>query len=225
MRAPGGVVTLVRHGEPALSRKMRLSSAGYRQWWATYEDGGLKPGQSPPPELIRMASAADTVFCSTRPRAIESARAITAGGEFQPDIIFVEAPLPPPPLPDWIRLPPRWWGVIARVCWWLLNQHQGQETRSEAQARARAAADRLAERSARGERVLVIAHGYFNLMIGSVLERRGWRRTLDQGFRYWCARRFEPPVVGEGSRGLAGRAAPAPNDGEGARTPLKTPQF
>jgi broad specificity phosphatase PhoE len=194
MTAPAGAVTLVRHGEPALSRKMRLSSQGYREWWATYEEGGLKPGQSPPRALVEMAAAADVVFSSTRLRAIESARAVTSGSEFQHDPIFIEAPLPPPPLPDWIRLPPRWWGVIARMCWWLLNHHEGQESREQAKARARIAAERLAERSARGEAVLVIAHGYFNLMIGLALERRGWRRTLDQGFRYWCARRFEPPI-------------------------------
>jgi broad specificity phosphatase PhoE len=208
MIAPRGAVTLVRHGEPALSRKMRLNARGYRQWWATYEEGGLKPGQAPPRSLVEMASAADAVVSSTRLRAIESAQAITPGRAFQRDVIFVEAPLPPPALPDWFRLPPRWWGVIARVCWWLLNHHEGQETREQAQARARLAAERLAERSARGETVLVIAHGYFNLMIGSALERRGWRRTLDQGFRYWCARRFEPPAAGGGIGGDAAQAPP-----------------
>jgi broad specificity phosphatase PhoE len=225
MTAAGGAVTLVRHGEPALSRRMRLSSEGYRRWWATYEDGGLKPGQAPPPELKRMAAAADAVLCSTRRRAIESARAITDGGEFHHDVIFVEAPLPPPRLPEWVRLPPRWWGVIARICWWLFDHHEGQESRREAEGRARAAAERLAERTARGETVLVIAHGYFNLMIGSVLERQGWRRTLDQGFRYWCARRFEPPGGGAGPRRETAHSPGSADDTERRRTPLKTPQF
>lgn len=225
MTSSAGVVTLVRHGEPALSRKMRLSSDGYRRWWATYEEGGLKPGQSPPPDLVRMAAEADTVFSSTRRRAIESAQAITRGGVFQHDVIFVEAPLPPPPLPEWIRLPPRWWGVIARICWWLFDHHEGQESRREAEARARLAAERLAERSARGESVLIIAHGYFNLMIGSVLEGRGWRRTLDQGFRYWCARRFEPPAHGAGPGPEAAREPRSRGGSERRPTPLKTPQF
>ncbi|HEY2049360.1 MAG TPA: histidine phosphatase family protein [Caulobacteraceae bacterium] len=225
MKAQPGAVTLVRHGEPALSRKMRLSSKGYRQWWATYEEGGLKPGQSPPPALVQMAAEADAIFSSTRRRAIESAQAIAPVAEFQRDVIFVEAPLPPPPLPDWIRLPPRWWGVIARICWWLFDHHEGQESRREARARARAAAERLAERAAKGEAVMVVAHGYFNLMIGSVLERRGWRRTHDQGFRYWCARRFEPPDRGAGSDGAAAEALRSPGESERRASPLKTPQF
>jgi broad specificity phosphatase PhoE len=225
MRAQAGVVTLVRHGEPALSRKMRLSSEGYRQWWATYEEGGLKPGQSPPAALMQMAAQADAIFCSTRLRAIESARAIAPNADFQRDVIFVEAPLPPPPLPDWIRLPPRWWGVIARACWWLFDHHEGQESRREAEGRAQAAAERLEERSARGESVLVIAHGYFNLMIGSVLERRGWRRTHDQGFRYWCARRFEPPDKSGGPERATAEALRSPGQTERRASPLKTPQF
>ncbi len=40
---------------------------------------------------------------------------------------------------------------------------------------------------------MLIAHGYFNFMIGRALVAQGWRRTLDQGFQYWAARRFEPP--------------------------------
>ena len=38
-----GAVILARHGEPALSRKIRLTAAGYRAWWADYEIGGLWP--------------------------------------------------------------------------------------------------------------------------------------------------------------------------------------
>ena len=40
--------------------------------------------------------------------------------------------------------------------------------------------------------VLLLAHGYFNNMIGIALQRRGWKLTQDQGFRYWSVRRFEP---------------------------------
>jgi broad specificity phosphatase PhoE len=195
MTASPGAVILVRHGEPALTRKLRLTAQGYREWWATYEAGGLKPGQSPPARLVDWAAAADAVLSSTRLRSIESARAITRGRDFAPDPLFIEAPLPPPGLPDWIRLPPRWWGVVARIWWWVTDHHEGQETRRDAELRAQAAARALIERTARGEQVLVIAHGFFNLMVGRALEAMGWRRTLDEGFRYWCARRFEAPQV------------------------------
>jgi broad specificity phosphatase PhoE len=189
--AKRGAITLVRHGEPALSRKVRLSAAGYRDWWARYEQGGLKAGQSPPGPLVEAAAKADVLIVSTRRRALESARAIVGGRLFAEDPVFIEAPLPPPPLPEWLKLPPRWWGVISRICWWLLGHSEGQESYAEAKLRADRAADALIAKSARGEEVLVVAHGFFNLMVGRALEARGWRRARDEGFQYWSARRFE----------------------------------
>ena len=188
-----GAVILARHGEPALSRRVTLTAAGYREWWARYEEGGLKAGQAPPPGLLAMARAADAVVSSTRERSIQSARAIAEGRDVRSDPLFVEAPLPSPPLPAWFRLSPRWWGVLSRFCWWAFNFHDGQESLAEAEARARRAANDLADRAVAGEEVVLIAHGFFNAMIGRALTARGWRKTLDQGYRYWSARRFEPP--------------------------------
>jgi broad specificity phosphatase PhoE len=189
-----GAVILARHGEPALSRRVTLTAEGYRDWWARYEEGGLKDGQAPPPSLLAMARSADAVVSSTRERSIQSARAIAEGRDVRSDPLFVEAPLPSPPLPPWFKLPPRWWGVLSRFCWWAFDYHDGQESLAEAEARAGRAAKALADRAAAGEEVVLIAHGFFNAMIGRALTARGWRKTLDQGYRYWSARRFEPPL-------------------------------
>lgn len=189
-----GAVILARHGEPALSRRVLLSAKAYRDWWARYEEGGLKPGQSAPEPLLAAARGAGAIIASTRLRARESARAVTGGDAFETDPLFIEAPLPSPPLPDWFRLSPRLWGVLSRMCWWYLNYHDGQESRAEAEVRADLAARRLAERAAGGEDVLLVAHGFFNYLIGRALLSKGWKRTLDQGFQYWSTRRFEPPA-------------------------------
>jgi hypothetical protein len=39
----------------------------------------------------------------------------------------------------------------------------------------------------------LVAHGFFNLMVGLELKRLGWRRMEDRGFKYWATRRFERP--------------------------------
>jgi broad specificity phosphatase PhoE len=189
--AKRGAVTLVRHGEPALSRRIVLSAAGYRDWWSRYEDGGLKAGQTPPRALMETAAKADVLIASTRRRAVESAKAVLVGRPFAEDPEFIEAPLPPPRLPRWLKLPPRWWGVISRLCWWL-GRHDGQESYAAAKQRAGRAADALITAAASGQEILVVAHGFFNLMVGRALEARGWRLARDEGFRYWSARRFEP---------------------------------
>lgn len=186
----GGRVILVRHGEPALSRKIRFDAAGYREWWARYEEGGLREGQTPPLALAAMAEKAGVIIASTRRRSVETANAVAAGRAFAQDPLFIEAPLPPPRWPGWVKLSPRLWGFFARVWWWFLDHHDGQESRAQAEARAAQAAEMVAEMAQNGQDVLVVAHGFFNTMIGIALKRRGWRCVEDQGYRYWRARIF-----------------------------------
>lgn len=185
-----GAIVLARHGEPALSRKCLINAAQYRDWWAKYEVLGLRAGQTPPPALLATAQGAGAIYASTRPRAIETANAVSSGREVLVDALFVEAPLPPPRLPDWFRLSPRFWGVVSRFHWHWVHSH-GHETRAQAEARAEQAAQALIARAESGQDVLVLAHGYFNHMVGRRLRADGWRLVKDQGFKYWSQRRFE----------------------------------
>jgi len=186
-----GAIILARHGEPALSRKCVITSTQYRDWWARYEDGGLLAGQTPPPTLVAAAQGAGAIYASTRLRAQQTAAAVADGREVMVDALFIEAPLPPPNFPDWFRLPPKYWGVVARFWWHVFNHHDGQETRLQAEARARQAAQALIARAETGEDVLVFAHGYFNHMVGARLKADGWRLVHNQGFKYWSQRRYE----------------------------------
>lgn len=188
-----GAIVLARHGEPALSRKCRLTSDQYREWWGRYELGGLRPGQSPPEHVRKAAERAGAVFASTRQRSIETAKAACGERDFTRDALFIEAPLPPPHFPKFMRFSPRTWGVISRFWWWFFGHHEGQETRREAQARASKAAEILDDQAAKGQDVLLVAHGFFNTMIGLELRRRGWRCVEDRGFKYWSTRHFERP--------------------------------
>jgi broad specificity phosphatase PhoE len=185
-----GTVTLARHGEPALSRKVRLNAPEYGDWWARYEVGGLKDGQTPPDGLIQIARDADVIIVSTRRRAIETAKAVVGDRTFATDETFIEAPLPPPPWPPWLRMSPKRLGFFARFWWWFFNNHGGQETRAEAEVRAGQAADRLVALSDQGQDVLVVAHGFFNWMIADALKARGLTKLLDEGHAYWSLKRF-----------------------------------
>jgi broad specificity phosphatase PhoE len=189
-RARMGAIVLARHGEPVLSRKVRLNAREYRDFWARYEVLGLLPGQSPPKILTAFAERCDVLVSSTRLRSIESAEKLAQGRAFAREEMLVEAPLPPPNWPAWIRLKPSIWGFIARVCWWFFNHHEGQESRRQAEARADQAALMLELRANQGEEVVVLAHGFFNFMIGRALKRRGWKLAHSEGWKYWSMRRF-----------------------------------
>jgi broad specificity phosphatase PhoE len=187
--APLGAIVIARHGEPALSRQVRLSAEEYRDWWASYEIGGILEGQAPPDHLKAAAGESDVIISSTRRRSIETAKLLADGREFDTDDRLIEAPLPPPPWPDWIKLSPRAWGVISRV-WWCLGQHGDEESLGQARKRAADVARTLDELARRGEDVLVTAHGFFNAMIGSELRRLGWRCVKGRGYKYWSTRYF-----------------------------------
>lgn len=189
-RSRTGAIILARHGEPALSRKVRLNAQGYREFWANYEVHGLLPGQTPPATLMGFAADCGVLVASTRLRSIESAEKLAQGRDFSREAVLVEAPLPPPNLPSWIKLKPSVWGFIARFWWWFFNHHEGQETRGQAEGRADQAAEMLERLAAEGKDVVVLAHGFFNFMVGRALKRRGWKLAHSEGYKYWSMRRF-----------------------------------
>jgi len=189
-RRPGAIV-LARHGEPALSRAVKLSARQYREFWDRYEVLGILPGQTPPAALAKVVESAGTLVSSTRLRSVESATALAPGRKFVQHEVLIEAPLPPPPWPDWVRFSPKIWGFLARFWWWFFNHHEGQETRLAAERRADEAAGLLIGYAERGEDVVVLAHGFFNFMIGRALRGRGWKQVASEGYKYWSTRRFE----------------------------------
>ena len=185
--AKPGPIIIARHGEPDADRRARMDWRGYVDWWAAYDRAGLKPGQSAPDCLVEQAALAKTLYSSTLPRAIETARAAVGDRPIEHDALFVEAPLPPPPLP--LKLQARTWGVYARCSWWLGFSRDG-ESRAQAEVRAAAAAEKLVEASQDGA-VALFAHGWFNRMLRPELKRQGWTCVRDGGDGYWSWRRYE----------------------------------
>lgn len=183
-----GSIVIARHGEPDADRTVKITWREYVDWWAAYDRSRLRDGHAPPAKLVEYGVGADVVFASTLPRAIHTAESVAPGKSIITDPVFVEAPLPPPPLPG--RRSPRAWGVLARVAWWF-GRAAGQESRRQAEQRAEAAAATLTSRALRGENVLLCAHGWFNRMMRPVLRAQGWRCVEDGGDSYWSYRRYE----------------------------------
>lgn len=183
-----GAVVIARHGQPHADRNVRIDRRGYREWWKNYDLARLHPDEAPPDDLLRRARASDIIFASTLARAIHTAELLADGREIITDPVFVEAPLPPPPL--WGRRRPGHWGVWARMAWWL-GRHEGGESRQEAEVRAEAAVATLTAQALRGQNVLLCAHGWFNRMMRPVLKAQGWREVENKGDKYWSYRRYE----------------------------------
>ncbi len=191
-RMAGRIIT-VRHGRPNLSREVKISARDFGAWWRQYDESGLHPDEEPPQSLIDLAFRSNTVLSSTLPRAIETARHATKGEREVPaDPMFIEAPLPPPPMPGFLKLSPTAWGVISRTFWFLGFAPPGVESHAQAWRRVDEIALRLADYAADGD-VLLCAHGYLNWMLDKKLRRSGWRRAgREGGNHYWSWRVYEP---------------------------------
>ena len=187
-----GRIIVVRHGRPVPDRDAgpRLTWQEYRDWWANYERSPLADGQEPSAGLIKEAKEAPFIFCSIRPRAIETAQALANGRPIVRDEVFVEAPLPPPQWKDNRRFLPRTWNKIARISW-LLGHANGEEPIETTRERASEAADKLVTAAGTGDDVVLAAHGWFNRMLRPELKARGWRCIRDGGDSYWSCRVYE----------------------------------
>jgi broad specificity phosphatase PhoE len=176
-------IMLIRHGQPHIALSPRSGHAGFAEYIDAYEQAGLSPSNLPPEELRVLAQELDHVFTSGRPRSHQSAAVLAPHAELIADPLFAEAPLASPPIPLLSMKVPKW-AVVSRILWHL-GFHPDIEGPRKATRRAAQAADVLIARARRSGVTALVAHGYFNWLIGHQLRRRGFVRNGSHRARYW----------------------------------------
>lgn len=184
-------IILIRHGRPAIATSPRTSHRGFRTYIDEYETAGLDPDSAPPEELQDLVKELDRVFTSVKPRAQDSARALAPQAELVADPLFGEAPLASPRIPL-LRMKVPKWAIVARILWHA-GYHPEIENYRRAKQRAAHAADILMARARDGAPAVLVAHGYFNAMIGRELRRRGFQQSGSHRVRFWNAVAYELP--------------------------------
>ncbi len=179
-------IVLVRHGKPAIESSRRTSHHGFRRYIDDYQEAGLDPLSAPPEELLDLVKGLNAVHTSDTPRANDSARTLLPEAELFADPLFAEAPLAAPRIPL-LKMKVPVWAVMARIMWHV-GFHPEIENYGRAKSRANQAADILIDRAESNEGIAVlVAHGYFNAMIGRILRKRGFHRTGSHRVRFWNA--------------------------------------
>ena len=179
-------IVLVRHGRPAIETSPRTSHDGFRRYIDEYQEAGLDPVSVPPEELLDLVKGLNAVHTSDAPRANDSARSLLPEAELIADPLFAEAPLAAPRIPL-LKMKVPVWAVMARIMWHA-GFHPEIENYRRAKSRANQAAGILVDRALSNEGIAVlVAHGYFNAMIGRILRKRGFRRTGSHRVRFWNA--------------------------------------
>lgn len=184
-------IILVRHGRPAIAKGERTCHRGFRDYIDAYEAAGLDPGSAPPEELQDLVRELTAVYTSNRPRSQDSARALMPKAELIADPLFEEAPLASPRIPL-LRLSAPAWAVMSRILWHA-GYHPEIENYRRAKQRAKDAADILIARAREDGTTALVAHGYFNAMIGRELARRGFRKSGSHRVRFWNTVTYELP--------------------------------
>ncbi len=182
-------VVLIRHGQPNIAINPRTGHKGFRRYIADYEEAGLDPASLPPAALRDLMAEVKHVFTSHKRRARESAARLAPHAELVADQVFVEAPLAAPRIPL-LRMTVPKWAVAARLLWHA-GYHPQIEAPTAASRRARAAAKMLVDHAAQEGTAILVAHGYFNFLIGRVLIANGFRRTGRDRARFWNAVIYE----------------------------------
>jgi len=179
-------IVLVRHGRPDIEASPRTSHDGFRRYIDEYQEAGLDPMSVPPEELLDLVKGLNAVHTSDAPRANDSARTLLPEAELIADPLFAEAPLASPRIPL-LKMKVPLWAVMARIMWHA-GYHPEIENYRRAKSRANQAADILVDRAVSNEGIAVlVAHGYFNAMIGRILRKRGFCRTGSHRVRFWNA--------------------------------------
>jgi broad specificity phosphatase PhoE len=176
-------VILIRHGRPNIATAPRTSHREFRSYIDAYEEAGLDPESMPPEELQDLLGEIDAVFTSERKRSVDSARALAPHAELIADPLFAEAPLASPPIPLLKMKVPKW-AVVARILWHA-GYHPEIENYRRAKHRAVQAADILVKRARADGAAALVAHGYFNYIIGRELRRRGFRKSGSHRAQFW----------------------------------------
>lgn len=176
-------IILIRHGRPDIPTAPRTSHREFRTYIDAYEESGLDPESMPPDELQDLLGELDAVFTSGRKRSIDSARALAPHAELIADPLFAEAPLASPPIPL-LRMKVPKWAVVARILWHA-GYHPEIENYRRAKHRATQAADILMRRARQDGAAALVAHGYFNYIIGRELRRRGFVKSGSHRAHFW----------------------------------------
>lgn len=166
-----------------MGRSRWIGHAAFARFIDDYQAAGIE-ADPPPQELIDLVTEAPRVFASDLKRSIDSARTLLPEAEMVSTPLFTEAPLASPRVPG-LKMKAPAWAVVSRIAWHG-GFKPGIESYGQSKQRARQAAPMLIEEAERSGLAVLVAHGYFNAILGRTLRLNGWRKVSGaHRARFW----------------------------------------
>ncbi|SFC75773.1 Broad specificity phosphatase PhoE [Bacillus sp. OV322] len=178
-------ITLIRHGRSLWIENMPMTCIEFKKWVENYDCNGVFEEKSYPSVTLEKIGAANIVISSDLKRTVESAKYLRPDIPVISDPLFRETTLPIPLIKlGGIKLKASIWAVIFRSLWFC-GYSRGCESLKEAGMRAEKAADFLIKSAKEHNNAVLVGHGFFNMLVGKELKKRGWNGKKKTNFKHW----------------------------------------
>jgi broad specificity phosphatase PhoE len=125
------------------------------------------------------------VITSDLKRSVESAKILNPEVKTFPAQLFRETELPTRSMKILdLKLRPSIWAVILRLVWFSGYSNEC-ESLSDAKLRAKKASQQLIDYAHEYKSVVLVGHGFFNMLIAKELQKKGWKSKRKTGAKHW----------------------------------------
>jgi broad specificity phosphatase PhoE len=178
-------ISLIRHGKSRWIQNDWITCKQFEDWVKRYDEHGVYAEETYPEETKKKLTAATMVYTSDLYRSRESAKLLFPTVEVVSNCLFRETELPKiPGLFSRIKLQPSVWSVMTR-CLWFGGYSRKCESLMDAKIRAKRAAEHLDHEARKSQFVVLVGHGFFNILIAKELLQKGWTGAKRPDTRHW----------------------------------------
>ncbi|WP_088072286.1 histidine phosphatase family protein [Gottfriedia luciferensis] len=178
-------ISLIRHGKSLWTEDKPITSKEFKIWIQKYDSNGVTEEDTYPSDTLKKIEDTKVIITSDLNRSIKSAELLNPKVTSKPDSLFRETELPTP-LTNLLglRLKPNIWAVILR-CLWFSGYSTNCESLNEAKTRAKKATNLLIKYAQEYNEIVLVGHGFFNLLIAKELKKTGWKSNKKISSKHW----------------------------------------
>ncbi|WKA54745.1 histidine phosphatase family protein [Planococcus shixiaomingii] len=178
-------ISMIRHGKSQWVQSGAVTFREFNQWIENYNSHGIDEEFVCPPETLRKAAEASIVITSDLKRSVESAMLINPHANLISSPLFREVELPAGSMKLFgLKLRPSFWAISLRLLWFG-GYSKNCESLRKARLRAKKAAQQLIGYTDQHQSVVLIGHGFFNMLIAKELQKAGWKGERKLGTKHW----------------------------------------
>ena len=178
-------ISLIRHGKSQLTENDTITCLEFKKWVEMYDCNGVFEVSKYTSETLEIIATAKIVITSDLKRSVESAKLLNPEAKTIPDPLFRETELPTRSMKLFdLKLRPSIWAVILRLLWFSGYSNEC-ESLSNAKIRAKKASQQLIDYADEYKSVVLVGHGFFNMLIATELQKKGWKGKRKTGAKHW----------------------------------------